>query len=196
MTPTPYILPVELIYRELASPKPAETKSTRVTVEAKRIQPTRADVSALIQRERVGTPEELEAILANARDLRLTLGERNQLSVDLTMQIAQARKNNGRRENPNERFIAETLGLLTTPFGLVARSFIDGLLRDGARNIARCRRHQPPLCSCWSSQRAILWQTQSAHGDRSPESWAAARVYQALEGLELSSRPERGPGVM
>jgi hypothetical protein len=188
-----------MMYRQVSTPSspcPRETRPAPVSAEPQKVRPTRADVNALIQRERLGTPEELEAILANAKDLRLTPGERNQIGCDLSIFIAQrARQTNGRRDDPNAQFSAHVLGLFETPFGLVERSFVDGLLRDGARNIARCRRHQPPGCECWSSQRAILWQAQSVHGDKSPESWAAVRVRRALEGLELSSRPER-LGVM
>jgi hypothetical protein len=185
----------EKIFMELSQrPEAPQPKPSSAAAEPKKIAPTRADVNELIQRQRVGTPQELEAILANARALRLTDGERQQLSVDVTIAMAQrARQVNNRRDDPGARFIAQTLGLLPTPFGLVEREFIEGLLRDGARNIARCKRHQPPRCECWSSQRAILWQAQSVHGDKSPQSWAAVRVYQALEDLELSSRPERHP---
>jgi hypothetical protein len=186
---------VERIYRQISLPSPPVTIA-HVRVEPKKIELTRADVDAIIQRTRIASAGELQHIIDHAKELRLSDGEKNQLSVDLTMQIAHARQRNGRRDDPNERFIAETLGLITTPFGLVERSFIDGLLRDGARNIARCKRHKPPGCECWSGQRALLWQAQSAHGDKSPEGFAATRVYASLEELETASRPERGPGVM
>jgi hypothetical protein len=130
------------------------------------------------------------------KDTRSRPAKKNQLSVDLTIQIAHARQSNGKRDDPSVRFIAQVLGLVETPFGLIEREWVGNLLRDGARNIARGRRHKTPNCECWSGQRAILWQAQSAHGDKSPESWAAPRVYGALEDLELSSRPEHGPGVM
>ena len=152
-------------------------------------------MNAILQRKRLTSPAELQQIISNAKEYKLTPGERNQLSVDLTMQIAQARQSNGRREDPNERFIAQVLGFVETPFGLVEREWVDGLLRDGARNIARCKRHNPPICECWSSQRAILFQTQSSHGEKSPEGWAATRIYATLEELELASRPEPGPEV-
>jgi len=184
-----YVTPLERLYRQISTPSlPREPNAAApVAAEPKKIELTRADVDSIIQRTRAASAAELEFILSNAAALRLTLGEKNQLSVDFTMQIAHARKGNGRRDDPNARFIAQTLGLFETPFGLVERSFVDGPLRDGARNIARCKRHQPPRCACWSSQRAILWQAQ-ANGDKSPESWAAVRVYEALEDLELSSR--------
>jgi hypothetical protein len=76
MTPTPYILPVEKIYRELRRGQPPQSTPSRVTAEAAKKIATRADVNELIQRKSVGTPQELEAILANARALRLTDGER------------------------------------------------------------------------------------------------------------------------
>ena len=155
----------------------------------KRIELTRADVNGIIERTRSASAAELEFVLSNAAALRLTLGEKNQLSVDLTIQIAQARQSNGRREGPNARFIAQVLGQLETPFGLVERSFVDGLLQDGARNIARCEGHQTPRCECWASQRTILWQVQTDHGPKAAEAWAAARINDSLEELELACRP-------
>jgi hypothetical protein len=193
MTPTPYILPVEKIYRELRRGQPPQSTPVPVAAEATKIAPTRADANELIQRQRVGTPQELEAILAKARDLRLTEGERNQLGVDLSIVVAQrVRQVNGRRDDPNAQFIAQVLGYAETPYGLIERERIVGLLRDGARNIARCKRHNPPKCECWSAQRVILWQLQSDHAGRSPEGWVAARVYSSLEELE-QARSEREP---
>ena len=45
------------------------------------------------------------------------------------------------------------------------------------------------------SQTAILFQAQSANEEKSPEGWAATRIYSALEELEMASRPEPGPEV-
>jgi hypothetical protein len=192
-----YVTPLEMMYRQISQPSPPETKpAAPVTAEPKKIELTRADVNSIIERTRTASPEELQHIISHAREYTLTTGERNQLGCDLSIAVAQrTRQIHGRRDGPNAEFIAKVLGYAETPFGLVQRSFIESLLRDGARNIARCPRHKPPGCGCWSSQRAILWQAQSVHGDKSPESWAAVRVRQALEDLELSSRPERGPGI-
>lgn len=183
---------VERIYREISQPSSPETKPTRVTVLPKKIELARADVDAIIQRTRTASPQELQHIIDHAKDYKLTAGERNQIGCDLSIVMAQrARQVDGRRDDPSAEFIAKVLGYAETPHGLVSREWVSSLLRDGAQNIARCKRHQPPGCSCWSSQRAILWQVQSAHGERSPESWAALRIWESLEDLELSSRPER-----
>jgi hypothetical protein len=183
---------VERIYRQISTPSPPEaTKPAIVTEEPKRVEPTRADVDALIQRQRVGTPQELEAILANAKNLRLTDGERNQIGVDLSIIVAQrARRVNGRREDPAAQFISETLGLAETPWGMIDRAWINHHLRAGAQAIMRCRNHRPPNCQCWSALRVALWQAQ-ADGAKSPAAWAATRIYSFLEELELSSRPEK-----
>jgi hypothetical protein len=195
MTPTPYISATERIYLELSRPEAPQPKPASVAAEKPEL--TRADVDAIIQRTRTASPQELQHIIDHAKDYRLTEGARNQIGCDLSILMAQrARNMNERRDDPGARFISQTLGLLPTPFGLVARSFIDDLLRDGARNISRRKRHQPPNCGCWSGQRAILWQAQSDHGNKSPESWAAARICEVLEDLEFSSRPQRGPGVV
>lgn len=185
----PYVSPVERIYRELAHPKAPDSKPS--TVAAKKAELSRDDVRAILQRKSSASAELLQQILNDANKYGLTGGERDQLSLDLTVAMAQARQNNGKPDDPNARFIAQVLGLLDTPFGLIERSFVDDLLRAGSQNIAQCKRHQPPKCECWSAQRAILWQARTSNGEKSPEAWAAKRIYEALEELELASRPER-----
>jgi hypothetical protein len=75
---------VERIYRQVSQPSPPETKpAAHVTAEPKRIELTRADVNSVIERTRTASAAELEFILSTAAALRLTLGEKNQLSVDL-----------------------------------------------------------------------------------------------------------------
>ena len=66
----------------------------------KKIEPTRADVNGIIERTRSASAAELEFVLSNAAALRLTLGEKKQLIVDLTIHVAQARQSDGRREGP------------------------------------------------------------------------------------------------
>jgi len=184
-----YITPVERIYRELAYPKAPETKPSPFA--AKRAELSGDDVRAILQRKSSASAEQLQQILNDAKKYGLTGGERDQLSLDLTIAIAQARQNNGKPDDPNARFIAQVLGLLDTPFGLVERSFVDDLLRAGSQNIAQCKRHQPPKCQCWSAQRDILWHAQTSNGEKSPEAWAAKRIYEALEDMESASRPDR-----
>jgi hypothetical protein len=177
----------EKIFREL-SPQAQPPKPTRATADPKPIALTRADVDAILQRMRSATPEELEFIIAHAKEFILTDGQRDQLCCDLTIVAAQrARQGNGRRIDGNAEFISKVLGMIETPFGLVARSFVDDLLREGSRNISRCRLHRVPLCACWSAQRAMLYQA-SANGEKSPDGWAATRIRAALEQLELASR--------
>jgi hypothetical protein len=40
-----------------------------------------------------------------------------------------------------------------------------------------------------------LYSVGASFGKRSPEGWAAIRVWESLEELELASRPERGPEI-
>jgi hypothetical protein len=183
---------VERLYRDLASAKAPQPACVNTT--AKKITLTKADVDAILQRTRSATPEELEYVIAHAKEFILTDGQRDQVCCDLTIAAAQrARQGNGRRIDGNAEFISKVLGLIDTPFGLIARSFVDDLLRDGSRNISRCRLHRPPNCDCWSAQRAMLFQA-SANGE-SPEGWVATRIRAALEQLEVSTRPEGGPGI-
>jgi hypothetical protein len=189
-----FISATERIYRELSQPKAQEPKPASVTAEPKQITLTRADVEAILRRKRSATPDELQYAIDHANEFKLADYQRNQLGVDLSLVIAQrSRGMNGRREDPNAQFIAQFLGYLETPVGLIDRSFVENTLRVGSENIQRCRNHRPPRCSCWSAQRAILWEA-SAHGEKSPEGWAAVRLYEALEELETASRPE--PRVM
>jgi hypothetical protein len=65
-------------------PAPPQPKRSSAAAEPKKIELTRADVNGIIERTRSASAAELEYILSNAAALRLTLGEKNQLSVDLT----------------------------------------------------------------------------------------------------------------
>ena len=191
----PYITQLERLYRQISQPSPPQSTPAPVTAELKPAL-TRADVNDIIRRTRPASPEELQDIIARAVEFKLTTWERNELGVRLSIAAAQrARQVNGRREDPAAQFISRTLGLAETPFGLISREWVNNQMRTGAQAISRCKLHRPPLCSCWASQRAILWQVQSAHGERTPEFWSATRVFAFLEDLELSSRPERGPGL-
>jgi hypothetical protein len=184
----PYVLPVELIYRELARPKPEDAKPASVTA----VKPpplTRADVDAIIHRQRTATPEELEEVLS-IKDFKLSEFARNQISVDLTVAISQ-RAVSERREDPSSKLVHD-LGYALTPFGLLAdRAWFQKELKAATNAIAACRRHLPPQCSCWRDARASLYSIRESFGEKSPESWATLRVWEALEEIELSSRPER-----
>src|SRR5206468_12546784 len=163
---------------------------TLATAPAKPITLTRDDVTAVLRRTRGATPEELQYIIDHGKELGVSEWERSQISVDMTIAAAQrSRGANGRREDPNLKFISQTLGLVPTPHGLLDRSFIEDVLRVGAQNIQKCRHHLPPSCACWSSQRASLWEARR-NGDKTPEGWAALRMFEILEDLELASRPE------
>jgi hypothetical protein len=183
-----YLTPVQMMYRTISLPSPSSPKSPPIVAPKKVV--TRVDVDETIQRRRSASPEELEEMLTT-KDLKLTEGERNQIGVDLTLLLAQrSRRMNGWREDESAKFISQVLGYAETPHGIIPRSFIADILRDGASNIQRCRRHLPPMCDCWSAQRAILWEAR-AGGEKTPEGWAARRLFDALENLETATRPER-----
>ncbi len=187
MTLTPY----DLAYRQISEPKPCPAEPVRAVV-ATKTDLTRADVDTIIQRQRNATPEELEEIIARAKDFKLTDGERNQLGVDLSTAIAQrVRGQNGRRQDPSAKLISN-LGYAETPFGLLYdRASFQTQMRTGSKAIAECRRHVPPHCSCWRDTREALWHIRSSFPERSPEAFAAMQVWESLEDLEFSSRPER-----
>jgi hypothetical protein len=130
------------------------------------------------------------AIGRSPRPSSRSLQARATSEVDLSIIAAQrARQINGRRQDPNAQFIAQVLGYTETPYGLIEREWINAQLRAGSQAIQRCRSHKPPQCGCWSASRAILWQAR-ANGEKTPEGWAAVRIYAFLEELEVASMPE------
>jgi hypothetical protein len=189
---TQYISATERIYRELSQRKPPP-EPARPAADAAVKALTRDDVTAIIARRRSATPEELEYAITHAKDLTLTDGERNQLGVDLSVAIAQRiRGLDGRRQDhPSDRLIHD-LGYAQTPFGLLYdRGSFQRQMQSGSKAIAECRRHMPPHCSCWRDVRESLWYIRSSFPERSAEAFAAMQVWESLEDLELSSRPER-----
>jgi hypothetical protein len=184
-----YITPVQKIYHQVSQPTSQPPKPATVAAEVKPIALTRADVDAIIQRKRYGSPEELQHIIDQSKDLGLTEGQRNFVGVELSIAVARRARQLTSRENPSAEFISKVLGLAETPHGLVSREWVNQQMRTGSQAIARCRNHRPPDCACWADSRASLWQT-SAVGVKTPEGWAAARVYEFLAALELVSRPE------
>jgi hypothetical protein len=184
-----YLPAVELIYRALATPKPEEAKPASVAA----VKPplTCSDVDAIIHRKRTATPEELQEIIDHGAQFKLTDGEKNQIACDLTIAMSQrAREVNRRREDPGARFIHDTLGLTVTPYGLIEREWYEGQLKAGAEAIKRCRNHRPPRCPCWSEARQLIFDAQSVYGLKSPQAWAATKVYEILDELEVASRPD------
>jgi hypothetical protein len=189
MMTTSYLTPVELVYRKLSQPSPPEP--ARVVQEFTR-QPelTREEVDAIIQRKRSATPEQLQAIIDLAQHYKLSTWERNQLGVDTG--IALAARAHG-KPDLDSLFIHEVLDYADTPFGLLAnRSFFEREYRRGAEAISCCRNHRPPRCGCWVAQRQMLWHVQNVYGGRSPEGYAAGKIWSALDDLEGVARPERG----
>jgi hypothetical protein len=192
MNPSRYILPVEIIYRELSQPQPHKRTPHLKDVATPEL--TRADVDDIIHRQRSATPDELQFVIDNAKRFKLTDVERNQLCVDLTLALSQrSRMMNGKREDVSARLISD-LGYAQTPCGLLAdRSWYQDQLLAGTKAIAACQRHLPPQCACWRSIRESLYGIRSSFTDTTPEGWAALRVWESLEEIELSSRPERVP---
>ena len=87
MIPSPYLSPAEVIFRELARPKPPVVMAASVAV----VKPlTRDDVTAIIARTRSATAEELQHIIDHAKDFDLTEGEKQQLGLALSILIGAA----------------------------------------------------------------------------------------------------------
>ena len=194
---TQFISQAERLYREIASPKPPQPKPAPAANEpAKTTALTRADVTAIIARQRSATPEQLAYIIDHAKEFRLTTGERSELALQSTIAAAErARRVPGQRHDPSAQFLYD-LGYALTPFGLLhERAWFERELQSATQAIAACRRHTTPYCSCWKQARENLYDIRASFGERSPESWAALRVWEALAEIETASRPDRGPGI-
>ena len=187
-----YITPLELAYRSISSPSPPAQQTIAATAKAKGpSEPTRADVDLILQHRRNATIEELQSILDNHRQYHLSDGQRNQISTDLTITAAAARARAEHRSDDNSQFMLHRLGYAETPVGLLAhRVYYESLFKSGSAAISRCCNHKPPKCECWRNVRDALWGIQSHYGARSPEAFAATRIYSSLEELEVATRPE------
>src|SRR5260370_963990 len=180
---------VDRMYRDLACFKRLH-QHAHVTAEAKKAELTKADVDAIIRRTRGASAEELQQIISREKEFSLTNTQREQVAIDLTIVMAhRARQANG-PDHPTDEFIAKVLGYSETPYGLIEREWVNAQLHAGSQAILRCKYHRPPECRCWAATRAMLWQG-SANGEKTPEAWAASRIYSFLEELERASRPER-----
>ena len=187
-----YITPLELAYRNISSPSPPPQRTVATIQQAKvPSELTRADVDLILQRKRDATVAELQYILDNHRQFHLSDGQRNQISTDLTITAAAARARAERRSDDNSQFMLHKLGYAETPVGLLAhRVYYENLFKSGSAAISRCCKHKPPKCECWRNVRDALWGIQSHYGARSPEAFAATRIYSSLEELEVAARPE------
>jgi hypothetical protein len=187
-----YVTPLELAYRNISSPSPPPQQTAATTQQAKvPSELTRADVDLILQRKRDATVDELQYILDNHRQFHLSDGQRNQISTDLTITAAAARARAERRSDDNSQFMLHKLGYAETPVGLLAhRVYYENLFKSGSAAISRCCKHKPPKCECWRNVRDALWGIQSHYGARSPEAFAATRIYSSLEELEIAARPE------
>jgi hypothetical protein len=135
--------------------------------------------------------DELQYVIDNYRQYHLSDGQKNQLAVDVTVTAAAARARAERRSDDSSQLMLHRLGYAETPVGLLAyRVYYENLFKSGSAAISRCRNHKPPKCECWRSVRDTLWGIQSHYGTRSPEAFAATRIYSSLEELEVAARPE------
>jgi hypothetical protein len=152
---------------------------------------TRTDVDLILQRKRDASVDELQYVIDNYRQYHLSDGQKHQCAVELTVTAAAARARAERRPSDDSQMMLHRLGYAETPWGLLAnRLFYEKVFKDGTGAIARCSNHKPPRCQCWQDARNTLWGIQSHYGTRSPEAFAATRIYSSLEELEVAARPE------
>jgi hypothetical protein len=186
---------VELIYRDICKPQPAKPKVEVVQPEKPGC--TRADVDRILAFELSATPEELQSILDRAKEFELSTWQRDKIALQMTIAMAaKLRQSQGVREDSTS-LLFRSMGILQTPAGLLygAERFA-AELKAGAKAIMACRNHRPPLCRCWLASRDWLYAVRETYGQRSPESYAALKVWNALEEIELAGRANRSGVTM
>jgi hypothetical protein len=135
----------------------------------------------------------LEWIIQHETEFDLRTWERNQLGDQLSLALIRKARP---ASDSTAQFISTTLDAVETPAGLLHnRSWVQRELQAGAEAIAACRNHRPPRCACWRSARERLWYFQDYYGGKSPESWAATRLWELFEQMEQAARPERIAGL-
>lgn len=171
--------PLARLYQEISRPSPLKP-AVKIT-QTGPVEPSAADVDAIVKRRRSGSIAELEYIIASAKKLGLKPAQRNDLCVQLTI----LQSNQGRRPvSPNAKLFAQ-LDVAETPVGLLHhRSWFETELRVASQAIASCKLHRPPRCQCWQTVRERLWQVQDRYGANSPEGWVATRMWELLEEYE------------
>lgn len=181
---------IERTYQLISQPQPSPPKPQPQPAPAPLVV-TRDDVATILERKRMPAIAELEAILANAKELKLTKGEREQLALLASISVAAS------FAPPRVDPFVYRLDYAETPVGLLHnRAWFDTLFKKAAQSIRSCKRHCPPRCECWRDWRTTLYDIRKQYGDQSPEAFIALRIWQALEDIEIASRPEPAPGII
>jgi hypothetical protein len=183
----------ERIFRELHAPAPA--KPAPKIADVKPVPPLPInldwhDVQAIIKKKREATLAELEFLIQNHKQFSLTNWQLDEIRLRMTLAVVS--RANPRRSDPTADFIYNTLHAVETPVGLLQNcEWVQREMKAGAEAIANCKYHRPPRCSCWRTGRERLWYIQDGFGARSPEGWAATRLWEAFAEYEQAARSER-----
>jgi hypothetical protein len=140
--------------------------------------PTRADVQRIVVDYGTASVRELEDILRNAKDLKLTSREEDSIRQQLAQLAGERYRNEGR---PSE---LKRLGWYLTPAGPLDPASYRSLERlriTGVRLIDSCQDHSARGCTCFASIRESLWTICSHFGETMPESWLASRILDELD---------------
>lgn len=187
------LTPVQRLYLDISQPSTSRP-APKVQTAAPAIELAWEDVQAILKRKRDASPEELQYIIDNASHFCLSSWQRNDIGVRLT--IAQVNRTRPKASDPIANFLYNTLHVVQTPAGLLHDAgWVQGEMKAGANAIANCKLHRPPRCSCWREARERLWYIQDVFGIRSPEAWAATKLWERFEQYERASRPEQMLGL-
>lgn len=183
----PVVSAVELIYRDICKPRPQTPKPEPQPKEHTEL--TQEDVAKILAAERSATPEQLQYIIDHVHEFDLSTYQRDKIALQMTIAIAaKLRQARGVREDPTSELL-RSMGILETPFGLLygAERFA-AELKSGTKAIMDCRTHRPPLCRCWLASRDWLYCIRQGFDQRSPEAYAAIKVWHALGDIEALER--------
>ena len=120
-------------------------------------------------------PEVIDELLSEADVYRLTEEQQATLRARLSDAIAPGFWAMKARHTDPAR----------TPYGFLGDiDAFEQIKKYAEQAIARCREHRAPNCECWAGARHWLWQARGRYPERSPESWLALQIWNALEQTE------------
>jgi hypothetical protein len=145
-----------------------------------------ANAERIIRQTEGANVTELQQLLAQARELKLTTGQIESIRARLAALAAQKYRGDG---TPTE---LKRIGFTLTPFGPVDRFTVNAFERlraAGFRAIDDCLNHSGRGCACCGQIRETVWSIRARFSSDTPEVWLCDRLLD-----DLASYDQLKPG--
>ena len=145
-----------------------------------------ADAGRIVRQPEVANVTELQQLLAQARELKLTTGQIESIRTRLAALAAQKYRGDG---TPTE---LKRIGFTLTPYGPVDRFTVNAFERlrsAGFRAIDDCPKHSGRGCACCGQIRETVWSIRARFSSDTPEVWLCDRLLD-----DLASYDQLKPG--